>query len=106
MGKPDQVNPPALEYNHADIMRQLQNGAERFTKLETLLSTVIEKVEPIPQMQADIAEAKKDIAATKEIVEAWGAIKTAGKFIKWASGVLAGFLAIAAVMRAIAKGLL
>ena len=33
--------------SHADIMRQLQNGAERFTKLETLLSTVIEKVEPI-----------------------------------------------------------
>lgn len=92
--------------SHADIMRQLQNGAERFTKLETLLSTVIEKVEPIPQMQADIAEAKKDIAATKEIVEAWGAIKTVGRFVKWASGVLAGCLALLAIMKAVAKGLL
>lgn len=85
--------------SHADIMRQLQNGAERFTKLETLLSTVIEKVEPIPQMQADIAEAKKDIAATKEIVEAWSAVKTVGKFLKWASGIIAAVTAIGVAIK-------
>ena len=96
----------AAEYDHTDIMLQLQAGSERFTRIETLLSTVIEKVEPIPTMQADIAAAKIDIAATKEIVEAWGAIKTAAKFIKWAGSIGAAILAIVAIMKATARGLL
>jgi uncharacterized Rmd1/YagE family protein len=42
----------SAEYNHADLMDQLRAGSERFSRIETLLATVIEKVEPIPQRLA------------------------------------------------------
>lgn len=90
--------------SHADIMDQLSKGSERFSRLETLLATVIEKVELIPQMQADIAAAKADITETRELVEAWTAIKTAGKFVKWAGGVIGALLLMLGALRAVTRG--
>jgi len=72
--------------SHEAIMDELRQGAARFVSIEKQLADIAEAVKPIPQMQADIAE-------TRELVEAWGAVKLAGRFVKWASG-LAGGLAV------------
>ncbi len=51
-----------------------------------------EMLKPLPEMQADIAK-------TREIVEAWAAVKTMGKFLKWFSGLLAALVAIFAAFK-------
>lgn len=75
---------------------RLDAGSERFVEIKQTLDQIAEAVKPIPQMQADIA-------ATKEIVEAWGAIKTFGKFIKWSAGIVVGLAAIGASVIAAIK---
>lgn len=77
---------------HEAIMHRLESGDERFAAIEKKLDAVLEAVKPIPQMQADIAE-------TRELVEAWGAIKTVGRFVKWASGLLGGFAVVWAAIK-------
>jgi len=72
---------------HEDIDRRLTKGGERFEAIEASLTEIRDLLKPLPQMQADIA-------ATKEIVEAWGAVKTVGKFVKWFAGVIAAMTAI------------
>lgn len=67
-----------------DIIRRLERGQERFEEIDAKLDCLIRSTE---KMQADIA-------ATKEIVEAWSAVKTAGKFIKWFGAVAAAIVAI------------
>ena len=81
--------------SHEAIMEELRRGAARFVSIEKQLADIADAVKPIPRMQADIAE-------TRELVEAWGAVKLAGKFVKWASGLLGG---IAVVWAAIKVGL-
>lgn len=94
------------QYDHNDIMRQLAAGEKRFTAIDERLTVLLDRVSPIPAMQLDIASAKTDITETRELVEAWAAVKTFGRFFKWASGVLAGVLAVTAIVRAAARGLL
>lgn len=85
--------------SHEDLAEQLNRGSEKFVMIEERLSEISTKLECLPQMQ-------KDISATKEIVEAWGAIKTFGKFFKWVGGVVAGLLAFILIAKASVKGLL
>lgn len=96
--------------SHADLAAQLQadtqqfserltRGEERFSAIEDKLDRLIEAVSSIPAIQADLAAVKKDAAETKEIVEAWSAVKTMGKFLKWASGVVAALATIGAAIK-------
>ena len=73
-------------------MDRLEAGEGRFASMEISLAKVLAAVEPLPEM-------KRSIDSTKEIVEAWGAVKTGGKFVKWASGILAGVGVIYVVVK-------
>jgi hypothetical protein len=88
-----------MTVTHEELQRNLIAGGERFDKIEKTLEGIAEKLEPIPDMQ-------KDIAKTREIVETYETIKNIAIFVKWASGVVAGLLAIWVFMKAMAKGLL
>lgn len=94
------------QYNHNDIMQQLEAGSRRFSLIDEKLTVLLDRVEAIPQIQHDLATAKADIAETKEIVEAWMAVKTFGRFLKWLPGVLAGILALVAMTRGAIRGFL
>lgn len=81
---------------HADIQRDLAEGNRRFDTIEKRLHEISEMLKHLPQMQ-------QDIAATKDIVEAWTVAKGVGNFLKWASGIAMGLLAIWALAKALAK---
>jgi hypothetical protein len=76
----------------------LDRGVTRFDTLDGKIDAIALALEPLPRMQADIA-------ATKEIVEAYTAVKNAGKFIKWFSGIAVALAALWAVFRAGVKAL-
>ena len=81
---------------HEDIAVQLKHGEERFTKIEAALKRIEHAVAPVPAMRADIA-------ATKEIVEAWQTAKNAGRFIKWLGGISAAIAALILLAKASAS---
>lgn len=68
---------------------RFERGNERFVTIAADIAAIKEIVLMIPNIQADVATTMKEVSATKEIVEAWAAVKTMGKFIKWASGIIA-----------------
>jgi hypothetical protein len=81
-----------------DIKARFDEGSRQFREIHGQLGKVLEALEPIPQMKLDIAQAKKDGESTKELVEAWNAVKTGGKFVKWVApligSVVGGWAAI------------
>lgn len=77
---------------HNAIMAVINEGQVRMAGIEEQLTAIAEKLEVLPEMQRDIAE-------TKEIVEAWAAIKTMGKFVKWTGSILAALAGIFAAMK-------
>lgn len=88
-----------LDADTQRLTERLTRGEGRFAAIEDKLDRLIEAVSSIPAIQADLAAVKKDAAETKEIVEAWAAVKTMGKFLKWASGVIAALAAIGAAIK-------
>lgn len=60
------------------------------TQQETL-ATLTDEVIALKKM---VSVVQQDVSATKELVEAWAAVKTVGRFIKWASGIATGFAAL------------
>lgn len=71
------------------IHQRLERGEARFRMIDKKLDTLIASVEAL----------QKDVAETKEIVEAWSAVKTIGKFVKWAGGILAACVAIGVAVK-------
>lgn len=55
------------------------------------LTKVVGKVDG---MAVEMEKVTTDVSKTKDIVEAWQAVKTGGKFLKWVGGVLAALVAI------------
>ena len=53
-------------------------------------------------LRSEIAELKESVDETREIVKAWEAVKTGGKFVKWLGALAA---AIAAIVVAIKGGI-
>lgn len=73
-----------------EIAKRFDEGSRQFTEIRGefaeirgQLADVLKALEPLPQMKRDIATAKKNGASTKELVEAWNAVKTGGKFVRW-----------------------
>lgn len=87
------------DVSHADIDARLQRGEGRFGDIDAKLAEIAELLKPIPEMQ-------RDIASTKEIVEAWGAVKAAGKFARWMGGIATACVAVWILLRAGVKALL
>lgn len=86
---------------HADIAHRLDDtddrldrGEKRFDGMDKKIDEILKALKVLPEMQQDIAATKNDVAQTKDIVEAWSAVKTMGKFLKWAAGIIAACSAI------------
>lgn len=85
--------------SHEDLADRLDKGDGQFVSINEKLEAIATALEPLPQMQ-------RDIAKTREIVETYETIKNLAKFVKWASGAVAGVLAIWVFLKAMALGLL
>lgn len=63
-----------------EIKQRLADGQVQFRQIN----------ETLQEMNDSLASMKSDMHTTKEIVEAWNAVKTGGKFIRWAVPIVAG----------------
>ncbi len=88
-----------IEKEAEEVAARVVRGDERFRTIEGKLDRLLDAVECIPDMQSDLADVKKDAAATKEIVEAWAAVKTMGKFLKWSAGIIGAVSAIIVALK-------
>lgn len=77
---------------HDEIQERFDQGSKNFEDIREQLEKVLTALEPLPQMKADIAIAKKDAETVKDLVEAWNAVKTGGKFIKWIAPIIGGLI--------------
>lgn len=77
------VSRALAQYRH-ETTERLDRGEEHFRAVDTKMTTVLNRLEDV----------KSDTTTTKEIVEAWAAVKTAGRFIKWFGGIVGGITAI------------
>lgn len=59
-------------------------------KLDRLFQEFRDEMRGVKQ---SLVQVEKDVAETKDLVEAWGAVKTAGKFIKWLGSIATGLVA-------------
>lgn len=73
-----------------EIERRFAEGSRHFAEIRGDIAKVLKALEPLPQMKRDIAKAKKDSESTKELIEAWNAVKTGGKFIRWIVPIVGG----------------
>lgn len=87
------------EKDAEEVAARLARGEERFRTIEGKLDRLLEAVECIPAIQSDLADVKEDTAKTKEIVEAWSAVKTMGKFLKWSAGIIGAASAIIVALK-------
>ena len=78
------------------IHERFERGEARFRMIDQKLDTLIASMAALKQ---DVDELKTDVAETKEIVEAWSAVKTIGKFVKWTGGILAAVIAIGVAVK-------
>lgn len=82
-----------------EIMERLADGSRQFAQIEEQMGEVLSALKVLPEMQADIARAKADSATVKDIVEAWNAVKTGGRFIRWLVPIIGGFGAAWAALK-------
>lgn len=61
---------------------------------ETTLKALKTLTDEVLSMSHKITTLETEVKSTREIVEAWGAIKNAGKFIKWLGAIVAALTAI------------
>lgn len=71
-----------------------QELAHRMDTIEGKIDAFIAEMRGAMLHQARAIEKVQDnVAETRELVEAWGAVKTVGRFVKWSGGLLAGIVA-------------
>lgn len=75
-----------------EIRERFEDGSRKFAALDEKLEKVLEALEPIPQMKIDLETTKKDSETVKDLIEAWNAIKTGGKFVKWVAPIVGGLI--------------
>ncbi|WP_179504342.1 MULTISPECIES: hypothetical protein [unclassified Sphingomonas] len=76
-----------------------QEIVQRMSGLETSVDQLIKAVDA---MRGELSDVKEGVEETREIVKAWEAVKTGGKFVKWVGALAA---AIAAIVVAIKGGI-
>lgn len=62
-------------------------------KLDAILKSFEEVKGSVSEVKQSLAQVEIDVSETKDLVEAWGAVKTAGKFIKWLGSIATGLVA-------------
>lgn len=82
-----------------EVIAALKRGSDEFATIRKVLTDISERLEPLPQMQ-------EDIAATKELVELWDNAKVAlrfaqriGTIIKWVGGVAVALASVLALIK-------
>lgn len=66
-------------------------------QFDSKLDEILEEFRGIKQ---SLVQVEKDVQSTKDIVEAWGAVKTAGKFAKWLGSIATGLVAAYLLLKA------
>ncbi|MBD3744575.1 MAG: hypothetical protein IE932_00005 [Sphingopyxis terrae] len=82
-----------------EIAERLAEGSRQFENIHAQLGEVIAALRTLPEMKADIEATKADSASVKEIVEAWNAVKTGGKFVKWVAPIIGGIVGAWAALK-------
>lgn len=69
---------------------------ERPTSAEQrMLTAMATMTDELREVKTEVSTLRSTVAETKDIVEAWGAVKTMGKFIKWLGALVAAVTAVA-----------
>jgi signal transduction histidine kinase len=62
---------------------------------QRMLTAMATMTDELREVKTEVATLRGTVAETKDIVEAWGAVKTMGKFIKWLGALVAAVTAVA-----------
>ena len=77
--------------------------SDHFAKIEAQLASLLSAQKAtsakLDAAVSDVAAMRDDVNKTKDIVEAWNAMKTGGRFLKWLGGVVAALTAIVAAAK-------
>lgn len=74
--------------------QELSDRMDKFDgKLDEILKAFGEMRDSVSEVKQSLVQVEKDVSETKDLVEAWGAVKTAGKFIKWLGSIATGLVA-------------
>ena len=80
---------------HQPTHLELSARMDQFAgKLDEILKSFEEMKGSVSDVKQSLVQVEKDVAETKDLVEAWGAVKTAGKFIKWLGSIATGLVAV------------
>lgn len=71
-----------------EIKARLEQGEQRFAEIRDHLETIGTHLEGLHSLKADVQAAKESAEKAKEIIEAWNAIKTGGKFVRWVAPIV------------------
>lgn len=74
-----------------EIEAKFEEGSRQFRELRQMLT----------DMSVDVKAAKSNSAHTKDLVEAWLALKKAGGFLRWLGGVIASAMAVYLAIRGV-----
>jgi len=84
------------------------NGEDTHAKMDRLLGKVdafmvlqSEQGREISAIGERVAKVEAGVRATRDIVQAWGAAKTLSRFVKWAAGIAAALLGLAAAIKGV-----
>jgi hypothetical protein len=91
------------DLTHADLAVRLDKADQRFGNIDTKLDNLIMSVNNLSDTIEPIHD---DIMTIKEMTTGWRALGALGQFIKWSSGIALGIVAVWALLKAMAKGLL
>lgn len=75
-----------------EIRARLEQGEKRFDEIRERLSSIGDHLEALQSLKADVQAAKESAEKAKEIIEAWGVIKTGGKFVGWVAPIIASIM--------------
>lgn len=78
----------------------------RDRQLQKLLSAVAALTDEVSELKREVAALKDKVNETRDIVEAWQAVKTGGRFVKWVAGVGSGVAGAWLVLKAFGAALL
>ena len=68
----------------------------RMGAMETKLDALIRSMEALAH---EVADVRKDVGETKEIVAAWQSVKLWASFVKWAAGIVTGGAVLFAALK-------
>jgi hypothetical protein len=101
------MNRPILSSEHEALRHQVERMDDKIDRVLDVLARVQEEQSAAAVTRAEnratLDKLTEDVAATKEIVTAWSAVKTWGKFLTWAGGILIVLFGLVSAWKGIPK---